>query len=209
MSSNKFDWEYYINKYEDLKILGINNKQKAIEHYKKFGKNENKFPNKIAEVTNNKINKYNKNTQNNKFLENISFELDIDEQNITSIYNSLSENDQPIENSLSENDQPIENIISQLKKDVDNIKTDINTIKYSINQLFMILSKDKVFSLPNNTNLNNIKSVNNNISLDETSKIMSSEEYEVCDNLSESSDDKETINYSNTDNSDDISYDKS
>jgi len=198
MSSNKFDWEYYINKYEDLKILGINNKQKAIEHYKKFGKNENKFPNKIAEVTNNKINKYNKNTQNNKFLENISFELDIDEQNITSIYNSLSEND-----------QPIENIISQLKKDVDNIKTDINTIKYSINQLFMILSKDKVFSLPNNTNLNNIKSVNNNISLDETSKIMSSEEYEVCDNLSESSDDKETINYSNTDNSDDISYDKS
>ncbi len=198
MSSNKFDWEYYINKYEDLKILGINNKKKAINHYKEYGKKENRFPNKICEITNHKIKSYNKEIQNNKFLENISFELDIDDPNNNSTYNSLSENDKTVENN-----------ILHIKKDMDNIKNDIHNIKYNINLLIKILSKDKIFSQPNNIKLNNTNPIlNNNKSLDETSKIQSSEEYEVCDNLSDSSNDDNVIDYSNTNNSDDISYDK-
>jgi|SaaInlStandDraft_6_1057023.scaffolds.fasta_scaffold04725_2 hypothetical protein len=198
MSSNKFDWEYYINKYEDLKILGINNKQKAINHYKEYGKKENKFPNKISEIKNNKIESYNNKTQNNKFLENISFEMDMDDPGNYSTYNSLSENDKTIENN-----------ILHIKKDIDNIKNDIHYIKYNMNILIKILSKDKVSSQPNNIKLNNKKPIlNNNNSLDETSKIQSSEEYEVCDNLSDSSNDDIIVDYSNTNNSDDISYDK-
>jgi len=39
--NNYFDWEYYINKYPELQKLGINTKQKAFNHYKNVGKNEN------------------------------------------------------------------------------------------------------------------------------------------------------------------------
>ena len=39
-SDNLFDWEFYINKYEDLRIAGINNSKKAWRHYNKFGKKE-------------------------------------------------------------------------------------------------------------------------------------------------------------------------
>ena len=46
---NKFDWRYYINKYPDLKSQGINNKIKALDHYKKLGKNEKRFPNILHE----------------------------------------------------------------------------------------------------------------------------------------------------------------
>jgi hypothetical protein len=37
-----FDWERYINKYPDLLISGIDNEEKALEHYKNYGEKENR-----------------------------------------------------------------------------------------------------------------------------------------------------------------------
>ena len=52
---NNFDWTYYINKYPDLQKMRIDNKDKALYHYKKFGIKENRFPNKNAEINNIKL----------------------------------------------------------------------------------------------------------------------------------------------------------
>ena len=37
---NNFNWKCYINKYPDLINFGINTKEKAILHWKKYGKKE-------------------------------------------------------------------------------------------------------------------------------------------------------------------------
>jgi hypothetical protein len=39
---NNFDWKFYIGHYGDLRRAGINTEQKALEHWVKFGKNENR-----------------------------------------------------------------------------------------------------------------------------------------------------------------------
>ncbi len=44
-----FDWEYYINLYEDLRKAGILNEDKAKRHWIKFGMKENRICNKIFE----------------------------------------------------------------------------------------------------------------------------------------------------------------
>jgi hypothetical protein len=40
---NNFDWKFYIGYYGDLRKAGINTEQKALEHWVKFGKNENRL----------------------------------------------------------------------------------------------------------------------------------------------------------------------
>ena len=47
-----FDWKFYINHYEDLKHANIDNEDKAIEHYVKYGHKELRRTHKIVEVTN-------------------------------------------------------------------------------------------------------------------------------------------------------------
>jgi len=42
-SESHFDWEAYINKYPDLKKAGIDTESKAIKHWKKYGKKENRI----------------------------------------------------------------------------------------------------------------------------------------------------------------------
>jgi hypothetical protein len=37
-----FDWEQYIENYEDLRKAGINTQQKALQHYNRYGKRENR-----------------------------------------------------------------------------------------------------------------------------------------------------------------------
>jgi hypothetical protein len=50
-----FDWEFYINKYPDLKRANINTKEKAIQHWIKYGKKEGRldkdYQNKITIIT--------------------------------------------------------------------------------------------------------------------------------------------------------------
>ena len=38
-----FDWEQYIENYADLKAAGINTQQKALQHYNRYGKRENRI----------------------------------------------------------------------------------------------------------------------------------------------------------------------
>jgi len=38
-----FDWERYISHYSDLKIAGIDNEQKALDHYNNYGEKENRI----------------------------------------------------------------------------------------------------------------------------------------------------------------------
>ncbi|MDD2224798.1 MAG: hypothetical protein PHP97_01400 [Candidatus Shapirobacteria bacterium] len=45
MEKYKFDWKWYLNYYPDLKTAGINNEEKAWNHWKCFGKNERRARN--------------------------------------------------------------------------------------------------------------------------------------------------------------------
>ena len=75
---NNFDWTYYINKYPDLQKMRIDNKDKALYHYKKFGIKENRFPNKNAEINNIKLNNNNnKIIQLEKKIESLTKEIQL------------------------------------------------------------------------------------------------------------------------------------
>ena len=47
---NDFEWETYINNYIDLKKAGINNKDKALQHWINYGKNEGRTDKNIIEM---------------------------------------------------------------------------------------------------------------------------------------------------------------
>ena len=50
MSSREqeFDWEFYISLYPDLREAGINTKEAALSHWKKYGRSEQRAHNRIA-----------------------------------------------------------------------------------------------------------------------------------------------------------------
>lgn len=81
---NNFDWIYYVNKYPDLKKMRIDNKDKALFHYKKYGIKENRFPNKNAEI--NKANSKNNNIKIQELEKKID-SLNSEIQNIKKIIN--------------------------------------------------------------------------------------------------------------------------
>lgn len=81
---NNFDWIYYVNKYPDLKKMKIDNKDKALFHYKKYGIKENRFPNKNAEI--NKANSKNNNIKIQELEKKID-SLNNEIQNIKKIIN--------------------------------------------------------------------------------------------------------------------------
>ena len=86
---NKFDWRYYVKKYPDLRDKGINNKIKALEHYKKFGLIEKRFTNKLQE---NKISNLNVEKNNGNL---ISYELHNNgdsSENDKSFFNDINNN---------------------------------------------------------------------------------------------------------------------
>lgn len=45
LANKGFDWKFYVNYYEDLKEAGINSEKKAIDHYLKFGRMEDRVIN--------------------------------------------------------------------------------------------------------------------------------------------------------------------
>ena len=77
---NNFDWVYYINKYPDLQKIRIDNREKALYHYKKFGIKENRFPNKNAEINYNKP----KNNNDNK-IQDLEKKIELLNKEITQI----------------------------------------------------------------------------------------------------------------------------
>ena len=40
--NNLIDWEYYLDKYTDLRINGVNTKEQALQHWNTHGKTEKK-----------------------------------------------------------------------------------------------------------------------------------------------------------------------
>ncbi len=193
MSSNKFDWKYYIDRYDDL---GIKNKKQAIEHYKNYGKSENRFPNKITELNYINLKDKNNKIENNSFIDDISKQLE-------------TKDDLDTQTSISE----IINISNEINEysEIAIIKNDIKSIKNDISLILKLLGHNKDFSLP--TNSNSIFESKNNVNQKsniETSndKVISSEEYDVCNNLSEDSNsqDKNSMIYSNE--IENLSYDK-
>ena len=52
---NKFDWKYYISKYPDLVEKEIDSKIKAVNHFKKYGFKEGRFPNEEYEKKKKKL----------------------------------------------------------------------------------------------------------------------------------------------------------
>ena len=43
MSNQNFNWEFYVHKYKDLKKGGIDTEEKALEHWKNYGKKEERI----------------------------------------------------------------------------------------------------------------------------------------------------------------------
>ena len=71
MPSNKFDWEFYLNYYPDLKKQGIDNKNSAKRHYMMFGLKEGRVCNQDMIIKNtNKEYKINKNITINILIRN-------------------------------------------------------------------------------------------------------------------------------------------
>ena len=63
MKRKNFNWQIYINNYEDLRNAGINTQKKAQMHWLKFGMKEGRTFDKIT--TNNNLSKINNEINNN------------------------------------------------------------------------------------------------------------------------------------------------
>ena len=96
---NNFDWIYYVNKYPDLKKMRIDNKDKALFHYKKYGIKENRFPNKNAEI--NKANSKNNSIKIQELEKKID-SLNNEIQNIKKIININQYNSTDSDNDYSD-----------------------------------------------------------------------------------------------------------
>jgi len=191
MSLRGFDWEYYIEKYPDLAKGGIDNKRKAILHYQKYGEKENRYPNKNIEIRQKKLNK-------KKFYKvNKSFSSK-DESDI------MSNNYDP---ELSDKINSLNTNVIRLNKEIVDIKKNIQKMNNNFNNLF---SNIKNLINNNSNNLNNNSSKisientiskisNSNISKKIVSRIESSEDYDLNDNLSENVESEEESEIDNND----------
>jgi hypothetical protein len=188
MSLRGFDWQYYLEKYPDLGKAGIDNKRKAMLHYQQYGEAENRFPNKNIEQCQKNLlkKKYYKLNKSNSSKEEIDLL-------------SSQTNDYGPEIKINE----LNKNFKQLNKDIINIKKDIQKINSNFNNLFLNIKK-----LIQNNNISQtesksskISSENNNLSIKEDksskistdnknskktiSRIESSEEYDLNNNISE------------------------
>ena len=126
MSMKDFDWEYYIDKYPDLANAGINTRQKAIVHYKKYGAKEKRFGSKKEEVISKRIasNKKYKNSEKS-INDDTSDESDILYKGFS--FNKSKTNSKSLTNSTETNFiieklNSIESLILSLHKEVKYIK---------------------------------------------------------------------------------------
>ncbi len=192
MSMKDFDWEYYIDKYPDLANAGINTRQKAIVHYKKYGAKEKRFGSKKEEVISKRITSNKKYKKPEKSIDDdTSDESDI-------LYKGFSLNKNKSHSKSFTNSSESNFIIEKLnsiEKLILSLQSEVKYIKKKFASHDDILSKIESIetnssqSFKNNINLSNNDSKSlilekSNISkLD--NRIQSSEEYELKDNLSE------------------------
>ena len=174
MNQQNFDWQYYIEKYPDLKKSGINNKLKATKHYFKNGIKEKRFPNLNSENSEN-LNSYKKNIDNKTNIFNI-IDNELNNDNISFDEISFDKN---IFNILKKENKDMKNNIKDIKNNIKDIKNNINLIltllqeKIPNNHSNILISENN----PSTIESENIK-INNE-------KIESSEEYYLQNNNSE------------------------
>ena len=213
MSIKDFDWEYYLVKYPDLANAGINTKQKAIVHYKRYGAKEKRFGSKKEEVITKRI-------ASNKKYKNLEKSINDDiSNNSDSLYKGFSFNKSKSEfesesKSFSKSSESnliikklnsIENLILSLQNEVEYIKKNFISLN-DISSKLESIETNNSNSSKNNINLSNNHTHNSKslalkvTKLDNMSdnRIESSEEYELKDNLSEENnyDDDESENES-------------
>ena len=191
MSLRGFDWEYYLEKYPDLAKAGIDNKRKAILHYQKYGEAENRYPNKNIEIRQKKLNK-------KKFYKvNKSFSSK-DESDI------ISNNYDP---ELIDKINSLNTNVIKLNKEIIDIKKNIQKMNNNFNELFSSIKNlinNNSVNLNNNSSKISIENTISKISTSNTSKkivsrIESSEDYDLNDNISENVESEEESEIDNND----------
>lgn len=188
MSLRGFDWEYYLEKYPDLAKAGINSKKKAMLHYQQYGEAENRFPNKNIEqrqkiFRKNKFYKVNKSNSSKEDSDLLTSQ--VNDYEIKLKINELSKN------------------VKELSKDITNIKKDVQKINNNFDNLFSNIKKlvqnnnsyiieDKSSKISNESNNLSMKedksskiSTDNKNSKKTISRIESSEEYDLNNNISD------------------------
>lgn len=226
MSIKDFDWEYYLVKYPDLANAGINTKQKAIVHYKRYGAKEKRFGSKKEEVITKRI-------ASNKKYKNLEKSINDDiSNNSDSLYKGFSFNKSKSEfesesksfskstesNLIIKKLNSIENLILSLQNEVEYIKNNFISLNDISSKFESIETNNSNSGKIESTETNNSNSSKNNINLSNNhthdskslalkvtkldnisdNRIESSEEYELKDNLSEENnyDDDESENES-------------
>ena len=131
-----FDWEYYINKYDDLKNKGIDNEKKALKHYEKFGIFENRIINKKFEL--NVLN--NINNDDNEIYDTFINEIN---NNLNEYEDKKYNNDENLSNKLNEdkinNNENLNKKYSFNYNEYD-LNNKIDNLNMNINRLIKIIS---------------------------------------------------------------------
>lgn len=209
---NKFDWKYYISKYPDLAEKDIDSKIKAVNHFKKYGLKEGRFPNKEYEkkkVINNSKNENNNipnnNMSKNNISENVFFKKLDNKLNVIpdmkiNDQNNLNKHSDKIINSSSNDENFFKEINNNLDKSnltySDNLDEKFDDLSYSDNEVDEIQKiKNDIKDL--NSKFNKINTLLNNLTKESFSnknssrtsqldsienRIVSSEEYSLDEN---------------------------
>lgn len=151
-----FDWRYYISRYSDLRDAGVVNKKRAVNHWNRIGRYENRYPNKQVEQYH--INKkkqqildqhseyYENNTRKNEYSReestNSSFDTNVVSLNeIKNIYSNAK-----IEFTKSEQSSEFQSHNAGLIQENNNkINLLLNNLKVVYNEILSI--KNNVYNL--------------------------------------------------------------
>ena len=154
---SSFDWKFYLNRYPDLRRAGINNKKKALLHYLKLGKLENRFPNKNMEstYTNNVYNLSDKQNPQNDIKQEIDYlkkEINYIKKRQLQIINILSEiKDNKIPLNLEQNDE--NQMFEDLENRVNSIDDDNKVV--SSDDYVNNFQEDNIIEYTNSADYNN------------------------------------------------------
>lgn len=188
MSLRGFDWQYYLEKYPDLGKAGIDNKRKAILHYQQYGEAENRFPNKNIEQSQKNL------LKKKHFKLNKSNSSKEESDLLSSQINDYGPEIKVKINELSKNVKQLNKEIINIKKDVKKINSNFDNLLSNIKKLIQNINisqneskSSKISSESNNLSINENKSSEiTNLKLKKTiSRIESSEEYDLNNNISE------------------------
>lgn len=164
-----FDWRYYVSRYSDLRDAGVINRKKALNHWNRIGKYENRYPNKKVEEyylrkQNEQINRQSNYYRNDNKVKEESFNSSFDTNTISlkeikNIYSNAK-----MEFTKSEQSSEFQSFNGALLQE-NNSKINIllNNLKLVYNEILTIKTKLNYLEQQN-------KILSDNISMSENSK---------------------------------------